>query len=131
MTLTTGISIAGVLTLSTVGLVGQTPAPVPGATTSVQRPAATPAGNAENGGILFMKYGCYECHGREGQGGFAGPRIAPNPPSVTTLIRYVRAPRGEMPPYTEKLLKSDQDLIDIHAYLSSRPAARPQAIPPS
>jgi hypothetical protein len=46
-----------------------------------------------------------------------------------TLIRYVRAPRGEMPPYTEKLLKSDQDLIDIHAYLSSRPEAKPQNIP--
>jgi len=103
--------------------------PAPSAAGSAPRPAAIPAGNAANGGKLFMKYGCYECHGREGQGGLAGPRIAPNPPSVTTLIRYVRAPRGEMPPYTERLLKSDQDLIDIHAYLSSRAAAKPQVIP--
>jgi len=109
-------------------LSAQTPAPGAG---SAQRPAAIPPGNAVNGGKLFVKYGCYECHGREGQGGLAGPRIAPNPPSVATLIRYVRAPRGEMPPYTEKLLKSDQDLIDIHAYLSSRAAAKPQVIPPA
>jgi ubiquinol-cytochrome c reductase cytochrome c subunit len=108
---------------------GQTPAPA--ATAPAQRPQAAPAGNAENGGKLFGRYGCYQCHGREGQGGLAGPRIAPNPPAVTTLIRYVRAPRGEMPPYTEKLLKSDQDLIDIHAYLSSRAAAKPQNIPAS
>ena len=112
-----------VATATAVVAAGQTPAPAP------QRPAVTPAGNAQNGGKLFARYGCYQCHGREGQGGLAGPRIAPNPPSVTTLIRYVRAPRGEMPPYTEKLLKSDQDLIDIHAYLSSRAAAKPQDIP--
>ena len=121
--------MAFVITVSAMTLSAQTPAP--GAAGSAQRPAAIPPGNAVNGGKLFVKYGCYECHGREGQGGLAGPRIAPNPPSVTTLIRYVRAPRGEMPPYTEKLLKSDQDLIDIHAYLSSRAAAKPQVIPPA
>jgi len=121
--------VAFVITVSAMTLSAQTPAP--GAAGSAQRPAAIPPGNAVNGGKLFVKYGCYECHGREGQGGLAGPRIAPNTPSVTTLIRYVRAPRGEMPPYTEKLLKSDQDLIDIHAYLSSRAAAKPQVIPPA
>ncbi|PYR85330.1 MAG: hypothetical protein DMG19_15190 [Acidobacteria bacterium] len=32
-------------------------------------PAANaPRGDAQNGKTLFMKYGCYECHGREGQG---------------------------------------------------------------
>ena len=100
------------------------------ANAAAQTPTATPKGDAQNGAKLFVKYGCFECHGREGQGGGpAGPRIAPNPPAVATLIRYVRAPRGEMPAYTEKLLKSDQDLIDIHAFLSTRAAAKPQNIP--
>ena len=91
--------------------------------------APAPKGDAQNGAKLFVKYGCYECHGREGQGGAAGPRIAPNTPPVAMMIRYVRAPTGEMPPYTEKLLKSDQDLIDIHAFLSSRPTAKPDSAP--
>ena len=122
------VFVAFVVTVGAMAVSAQTPAP--GGAAPAQRPAAaTPDGNATNGGKLFVKYGCYECHGREGQGGQAGPRIAPNPPSVATLIRYVRAPRGEMPPYTEKLLGSDQDLIDIHAYLSSRAPAKAQAIP--
>jgi mono/diheme cytochrome c family protein len=130
-----GAFVIFVASVSAIAVGAQTPAPAGTATsqrstTPAQRSAAdAPAGDAANGGKLFVKYGCYECHGREGQGGQAGPRIAPNPPSITTLIRYVRAPRGEMPPYTEKLLSSDQDLIDIHAYLSSRAPAKPQAIP--
>ena len=40
---------------------------------------AAPGGNAENGKKVFTKDGCYECHGREGQGAAqgAGPRIGP------------------------------------------------------
>ena len=29
--------------------------------------AERPAGNAETGKRLYTKYGCYECHGREGR----------------------------------------------------------------
>jgi mono/diheme cytochrome c family protein len=29
---------------------------------------APPSGNAQNGKKLFMSDGCYECHGRQGQG---------------------------------------------------------------
>jgi len=29
---------------------------------------APPTGNAQNGKKLFMSDGCYECHGRQGQG---------------------------------------------------------------
>jgi mono/diheme cytochrome c family protein len=37
-----------------------------------------PTGNAENGRRLYVRYGCYECHGFEGQGGgSAGPRLGP------------------------------------------------------
>jgi mono/diheme cytochrome c family protein len=85
----------------------------------------TPAGNAENGKRVFNKNGCYECHGREGQGStMTGPRIAPNPVPFDVLSRYVRKPTGEMPPYTAKVV-SDQELADIYSFLQSRP--RPPA----
>jgi mono/diheme cytochrome c family protein len=84
--------------------------------------ATAPTGNAENGKRLFMKDGCYQCHGREGQGSnMSGPRIAPNPPPLEVILGYVRKPSGEMPPYTAKVI-SDQELTDIYAYLQSRPA---------
>jgi mono/diheme cytochrome c family protein len=85
------------------------------------KPADAPAGNAENGKRIFAKNGCYECHGREGQGSnMTGPRIAPDPVPFDVLSRYVRKPTGEMPPYTAKVV-SDQELADIYAFLQSRP----------
>jgi len=82
---------------------------------------AAPAGNAENGKKIFNKNGCYECHGREGQGStMTGPRIAPDPVPFDVLSRYLRKPTGEMPPYTAKVV-SDQELADIYAFLQSRP----------
>jgi mono/diheme cytochrome c family protein len=83
--------------------------------------STAPAGNAENGKQLFTKNGCYQCHGREGQGSVVtGPRIAPDPLPYDVISAYIRKPTGEMPPYTEKVL-SDKDLADIYAYLQSRP----------
>ena len=83
--------------------------------------AAAPAGNADNGKKLFRADGCYQCHGYVGQGGTGtGPRIAPNPLPYAALSAYIRAPKGQMPPYTAKLLK-DADLADIYAYLKSIP----------
>jgi len=80
-----------------------------------------PAGNAENGKRIFTKNGCYECHGREGQGStMTGPRIAPDPVPFVVLSSYLRKPTGEMPPYTAKVI-SDQELADIYAFLQSRP----------
>lgn len=85
------------------------------------KPSDAPAGNAENGKRLFNKDGCYQCHGREGQGSvMTGPRIAPDPPAYDFILRYVRKPTGEMPPYTAKVV-SDQELADIYAFLQSRP----------
>ncbi len=85
--------------------------------------AAEPS--AADGRALFMKVGCYECHGTQGQGGAAGPRIAPDPIPFEGLAAFVRTTSGEMPPYTTTLL-SDQDLADIYAYLQSIP--RPPAV---
>ena len=78
-------------------------------------------GSSANGRRLYAKYGCYECHGYEGQGGgAAGPRIGPEPIPLSALIAYVREPAREMPPYSEKVV-SDKDLADIYEFLKSLP----------
>jgi mono/diheme cytochrome c family protein len=80
-----------------------------------------PAGNAEKGKQLYTKYGCYECHGRQGQGStVSGPRLGPDPVPFEAFALYVRKPTGEMPPYTGKVV-SDKELADIFAFLQSLP----------
>jgi mono/diheme cytochrome c family protein len=81
-------------------------------------------GNAENGKKLFVAYGCYECHGRQGAGAAIAPRIGPPALSFAGVLRYVRAPTGQMPPYTAKVA-SDQDLADIYSYLKTFPPPPP------
>jgi len=89
-------------------------------------PANTPRGDAQNGKTLFMKYGCYECHGREGQGSNAtGPRLNQNPITYARFLAYIRKPSGEMPPYTAKVV-SDQQAADLSAFLQSLP--KPPAV---
>ena len=109
--------LAIAVTVMTVAVHAQPPASAPS--------TAAPAGDADKGRTLFVKNGCYQCHNYEGHGGAAGARIAPNPLPFRTFVGYVRAPRGEMPPYTVKVM-SEQDLADVHAYLRSRP--RPPAV---
>ena len=36
-----------------------------------------PPGKPDAGRTLFMKNGCFQCHGAEAQGGAAGPRLSP------------------------------------------------------
>ena len=86
---------------------------------SASKTNAAPAGNAENGKRIYTSYGCYQCHGYAAQGG-AGSRLAPNPISFAAFVRYIRHPRGQMPPYTSKVV-SDSELADIHAFLRTLP----------
>jgi mono/diheme cytochrome c family protein len=66
-----------------------------------QASQAAPAGNAETGKKLWTSVGCWQCHGYEGQGGAAGPRLAPRPLPWAALRGYVRRPANQMP-YTER-----------------------------
>jgi mono/diheme cytochrome c family protein len=93
-----------------------------GATAQTASPAAAaPAGDAERGKQTFVKAGCFECHGREGQGSPAtGPRLAPDPIPFEAVQSEVREPANVMPAYSPKVL-SDAQLRDIYAYLASRP----------
>jgi ubiquinol-cytochrome c reductase cytochrome c subunit len=87
------------------------------------------AASAEKGRQLFLKNGCWQCHGEKGQGGIAGRTLAPNPLPFETLQNFVRTTNRAMPPYREQILSND-DLADIYAYLQSIPKAPdPKSIP--
>jgi mono/diheme cytochrome c family protein len=72
---------------------------------------------------LYVAYGCYQCHGYEGQGGEA-LRIAPTAYPLEAFAARVRRPPNEMPAYAREVL-SDVDLEAIYRYVRSRaePAA--------
>ena len=87
------------------------------------------AGSAEKGKAAYVRHGCWQCHGFDGQGSVAGSKIAPNPMPFEAFSDFVRTTGGAMPPY-QKAILSDDDLADIYAYLQSVPRARdPKTIP--
>jgi mono/diheme cytochrome c family protein len=93
--------------------------------------AAALAADAARGKILFTeKYGCYQCHGTQGQGSpVTGPRLAPNPIPFEALSAFVRTTSREMPPFREAVLPNE-DLADIYAYLQSiKPGPDYKSIP--
>ena len=94
---------------------------------AVRAQDAPPAGNVENGKRLYMRNGCYECHGTVGQGSQANPiapRLVSRPLPLNFLISYVRNPAGTMPAYVRKVM-SDAELNDVRAYLASIPDPPP------
>ena len=120
--LTGAIAVTILIAVTAPAVIARTPS---GQTTPAgQAAAAAPAGDAEKGKVLFVKNGCYQCHNYEGHGGAAGARLAPNPLPFRGFVNYVRSPRGDMPPYTARVM-SEQDLADVHAYLRSRPRPAP------
>jgi mono/diheme cytochrome c family protein len=81
------------------------------------------AADAQKGREVYVKAGCWECHGYNGQGGSTGPRLAPNPLAVEAMTAFIRSSdRTQMPPYAASSI-SDEDAANIHAYLSSLPKA--------
>src|SRR5215468_3608036 len=75
------------------------------------------AGDAARGKTAFTKYGCWQCHGFDGQGSIAtsnGKILAHDPPPWEGFSALVRSSNTGMPPYSEKILP-DGDLEDIYA----------------
>src|SRR5579862_490217 len=64
------------------------------------------ATNPGNGQRLFVKFGCYECHGYLGQGSTftGGTRLGPPQIPLSAFTGYVREPTGQMPPYIAKAI---------------------------
>jgi mono/diheme cytochrome c family protein len=78
-------------------------------------------GDSKNGKRLYNNYGCYECHGGQGQGSpLSGPRIGPESMKFASFVKYIRFPSGQMPPYTSKIT-SEAELADIYTFLQSLP----------
>jgi ubiquinol-cytochrome c reductase cytochrome c subunit len=61
------------------------------------------AASAENGKAAFIQHGCWQCHGFQGQGGIAGPKLAPDPMPVEALTAFVRGSNRFMPPYQQSI----------------------------
>jgi mono/diheme cytochrome c family protein len=81
------------------------------------------AASVETGKAAYIKHGCWQCHGFEGQGSVAssgGKVIADTKLPLEAFISFVRTTSGAMPPYRQEIL-SDSDLADIYAYLQSLP----------
>jgi mono/diheme cytochrome c family protein len=87
--------------------------------------AQTKTGDVENGKRLFMRNGCYQCHGTVGQGGQAGARLAQIKLPLNGFIAFVRnPPPSNMPPYRAKVM-SDQELADVYAHIKTFPEPVP------
>jgi ubiquinol-cytochrome c reductase cytochrome c subunit len=102
----------------------QKPAAPTATTPAAPGGAAIPPGDVEAGRKIYVSHGCYQCHGFEGQGSVAGPRLGPKPAPYPYFSSYIRKPTLLMPPYTAKVL-SDRDVAHIYAYLQARPAPPP------
>lgn len=78
-------------------------------------------GDVNNGKRLFTFNGCYQCHGTVGQGGAAGARLAQTKLNQQEFINFVRnPPPSNMPPYRAKIM-SDQELVDVYAFIRTFP----------
>ena len=92
---------------------------LPAGVALAQSPA--PAGDAARGEALFMKDGCYQCHGTVGQGSRGtGPRLAPVTLPLENFTQAVRKPTNVMPAYTPLVLP-DAGLADIYAFVRGLP----------
>jgi mono/diheme cytochrome c family protein len=88
---------------------------------------APQAGDAIHGRSVFLADGCFECHGRSGQGGafnYPTPAIAKVEMPVESFIAFLRAAPRDMPAYSTNVL-SDKDAADIYAFLQSLPGRKP------
>ena len=75
-----------------------------------------------SGRLSYTQTGCDTCHGTDGSGTAAAPRIATSALQLQAFIAYVRKPTGTKPARSAEAI-SDRNLTDIYAYLHS-PAVR-------
>ena len=100
---------------------------------AASRAEDAPAGDPVNGKRLYLADGCFECHGRAGQGGrfnYLTPALAQIALPVESFTAFLREALNDMPSFSADVL-SDKDAADIHAYLSSLPGPKAaKDIPP-
>jgi mono/diheme cytochrome c family protein len=85
-----------------------------------------PKGDAAAGKQLYLKVGCFECHGRAGQGGAfnkPAPRLAQTKLPFEGFQMQLRNPADDMPAYSDVVM-SDQQIADLYAFVKSLPGPR-------
>jgi mono/diheme cytochrome c family protein len=71
---------------------------------------------AAGGAEAYLASGCSVCHGIDGAGTAAGPRLARTPPGLEDFTAFVRRPVRSMPAYPVQVIP-DEDLAAMHAWL--------------
>ncbi|WP_083224724.1 c-type cytochrome [Sphingomonas panacis] len=90
-----------------------------------------PYETGDPGQRLYVRQGCYQCHGLAGQGSIlSGPPLSASRLDDTSFRRYVRNPKGAMPPYTSWALPDD-DLGQIERFVRLLQAGRPYTAVPA
>jgi ubiquinol-cytochrome c reductase cytochrome c subunit len=88
------------------------------------RRARAARGHRYTGGrALYSDFGCYQCHGYQGQGSSAPPpvpRIASTVYPIEAFSAFVRTPVRLMPAYSPNVL-SDAKFQAIYDYMRSIP----------
>src|SRR5512138_1706399 len=85
--------------------------------------------SAAHGREVFLKLGCYTCHGTVGQGG-AGAILAPNTIPLAAFQTWVRngtpgwSVTSGMPGWSQRYL-SDDEVADVHEYLATLAPPKP------
>ncbi len=89
-------------------------------------------GDPVNGKRVYLAVGCFECHGRVGQGGafnYPAPPLVELEIPVESFLAFLRNAPNDMPTYAVSVL-SDKDATDIYAFLRSLTGRKPaQDIP--
>jgi len=90
-----------------------------------------PKGDIANGKRVYLKLGCFTCHGRVGQGGGYNqptPSLAKTQMPFEGFVGQLRAPSHDMPAYSASVT-SDQEIADMYAFVQSLPGRTdPKAI---
>jgi mono/diheme cytochrome c family protein len=113
------VAAGGVMALAVVGL----------GTWANAQTQPPPSGNAAHGRELYLATGCFECHGRNGQGGaFNGPApaLAHTEMGFEAFKEQLRQPANDMPAYATAVM-SDQDVADVLAFVRALPGPRSPA----
>jgi mono/diheme cytochrome c family protein len=113
------VAAGGVMALAVVGL----------GTRAIAQTQQAPSGNAAHGRELYLATGCFECHGRNGQGGaFNGPApaLAHTELGFEAFKEQLRQPANDMPAYATAVM-SDQDVADVLAFVRALAGPRSPA----
>ena len=81
--------------------------------------AQEPMADVSSGKALYDSFQCWQCHGYEGQGGRAGPRLVPTSYPYVVFNQVVRY-TNLMPAYSPNEL-SDAQLKEIYNFVRSLP----------